>query len=253
MFFNTIRLAFYFIRCLQHYSLWMSERARNTVSFNGADTTLTSNGDFMYALKMHLNLNPVGFIIISFTLMQLVFTILFYLSEVGLRKSGQYNRFEKISNSAWLTTQILLSAGSSGQEVPMTNLGHIISLFCSIGGTLIIALLIICLRNTIKFTPYEEELYKRTKEKQKHLQNDPLRTEANLVIKNFIHLRFLRKFNRVKNMPLRAKLSMELVSCMSRFHALRMKTVPREARPDIKLSKFHSTLQISAKQIDKGL
>lgn len=104
---------------------------------------------------MHLNLNPLSFLIVSFLLMQLVFTVLFYLSEVGLRKSGQYNRFEKVANAAWITTQILLSAGTSGQEVPMTNLGHIISVFCSIGGTFMIALLIICLKSFAKFTPYE--------------------------------------------------------------------------------------------------
>ena len=114
VFFNTLRLAFYIIRCLQHFSLWMSERARRTATINGANSSIGSNGDVIYALKMHLNLNPIGFIVVIFLLMQFTFTILFYLSEVGLRNSGQYNRFEKITNSAWVTTQLLLSAGISG-------------------------------------------------------------------------------------------------------------------------------------------
>ena len=66
-------------------------------------------------------------------------------------------------------------------------------------------------------------------------------------------LRYLRKYNRLVQLPLRAKTSLGLINSISRFHALRMKALLREPRADILLSKFHTTLQGSAKQIDKGL
>lgn len=128
-----------------------------------------------------------------------------------------------------------------------------ISAFCSIGGTFMVALFIIFWRSITKFTPYEELVFKRTKEMRMHLYDEPLRNEASFVIKNFMLLRYLRKHDKKQEMSLRASTSLHLISSISKFHALRMKALLREPRPDILLSKFHTTLQGSAKQIDKGL
>ena len=64
-----------------------------------------------FAIKMHLNLNPFGVLVLVFVLMMSMFSVFFYLAEIGIRDSGDYNRFEIFANVIWVTTQIIFSAG----------------------------------------------------------------------------------------------------------------------------------------------
>jgi hypothetical protein len=73
----VLRFAGYLIRNLQHYSIWMSERADRVSAANGY------NANTLFAIKMHLNLNPLKVLIFTFSLSLFVFSVLFYIAEVG--------------------------------------------------------------------------------------------------------------------------------------------------------------------------
>lgn len=132
-----LRFSFYLVRCCQHYSMWMSERADKVAIANGY------RADTLFAVKMHLNLNPLQVLSFLYMLALFSFAVLFYISEVGQRNSGEYNRFEKFENAAWVASQNLLGAGVSGLEVPTTHLGMLMSIFCCLISSAIFSLFII--------------------------------------------------------------------------------------------------------------
>ena len=83
------------VATVKHFSKWMSERAWRITQLNGI------SGKEMFAIKMHLNLNPISVLITFFLCALFSFSTLFYLSEVGIR-NGEYNRFEKYGNAVWV-------------------------------------------------------------------------------------------------------------------------------------------------------
>ena len=113
-----------------------------------------------FAIKMHLNLNPLEVLALTFGLLLSMFSVFFYLSEIGIRHSGDYNRFEIFGNPVWVATQILLSAGVSGPEVPKSNLGKFIGIFANLGGVMIFCLFVTAVFNIGKLTSYEKEVCK---------------------------------------------------------------------------------------------
>lgn len=72
-----LRLAWYVVRNMQHYSMWMSERADRVSGANGY------SANTLFAVKMHLNLDPVKVLIFTFGLSLFVFSVLYYIAEVG--------------------------------------------------------------------------------------------------------------------------------------------------------------------------
>ena len=136
-----LRFTFYSIRCLQHYSLWLSERADKVAIANGY------RADTLFAIKMHLNIEPGKVLAITFMISLFCFSVLFYIAEVGQRNSGEYNRFEKFENAAWVASQNLLGAGVSGLEIPNTHLGMLMSVFCCLIASGIFSLFIIMWQN----------------------------------------------------------------------------------------------------------
>jgi len=140
----------------------MSERAERVSGANGY------SANTLFAIKMHLNLDPVKVLVFTFGFSLFMFSVLFYIAEVAQRGSGEYNRFENFSNAAWVASQNLLSAGVSGLEVPTTHLGMLVSVFCCFLSTIILSLFIIQWFNITQMTPFETEIYKQTKQKTKN-------------------------------------------------------------------------------------
>ena len=66
----------------------MSERADRVSGANGY------SANTLFAIKMHLNLDPIKVLIFTFGLSLFVFSVLVYIAEVAQRGSGEYNRFE---------------------------------------------------------------------------------------------------------------------------------------------------------------
>ena len=75
----------------------MSERAWRITQLNGIAAKE------MFAVKMHLNLNPISVLVVFFLFALFTFSTLFYLAEVGIR-TGEYNRFEKFGNAVWVAS-----------------------------------------------------------------------------------------------------------------------------------------------------
>ena len=134
----------------------MTERAWRITQLNGIQAKE------IFAVKMHLNLNPLCVLFSVLLGSFLAFSIMFYLAEVGFQ-SGEYNRFEKFPNAAWVAAQTLLSAGVSGLEVPKTHVGKLIGMFANITGVVILCLFVIAFKNMSKLNSYELELFKRSK------------------------------------------------------------------------------------------
>ena len=72
-----LRFTFYTVRCLQHYSLWLSERADKVAIANGY------RADTLFAIKMHLNIEPGKVLALTFMMSLFCFSVLFYIAEVG--------------------------------------------------------------------------------------------------------------------------------------------------------------------------
>lgn len=152
-----LRLSWYLIRNMQHYSIWMSERADRVSGANGY------SANTLFAIKMHLNLDPIKVLAFTFGLSLFAFSVLYYIAEVSQRDSGEYNRFENFQNAAWVASQNLLQAGVSGLEVPTTHLGMLVSVFCCSLSTVIMSMFIVQWFSITQMTPFEEEVFKQTK------------------------------------------------------------------------------------------
>jgi len=69
-------------------------------------------------MRMHLVRNPVMLTLMTYLVLLFSFMVLLFISELGLREQGDYNRFENLQNAFWVSQQFILSAGVSGREIP---------------------------------------------------------------------------------------------------------------------------------------
>jgi hypothetical protein len=74
---GILRFTFYLIRSIQHFSFWMSERADKVAIANGYRAST------LFAIKMHLNNDPVKVLSFTFLLSLFCFSVLFYIAEIG--------------------------------------------------------------------------------------------------------------------------------------------------------------------------
>ena len=93
----------------------------------------------------------------------------------------------------------------SGLEIPTTHLGMLMSVLACFLASFIFSLFIISWKNCTQLSPFEEEIFKRSKQKSEHRKPTTLlKMEATIVIKNFMLIRYLRKHD--KTLRLRARL-----------------------------------------------
>lgn len=165
--FAIIRLTICIARLVHHLSRWTSEKAHRISWISG------TKANILFALKMNLNLNPSLVLASVFLTSFFLLSILYHVSEGGLRDQGAYNRFWNFENAAWVAAQQVLMAGVSGPEVPQTHLSQFISLFGCFVGLFICCLFILVVYNLTMFSPYEEEIFKRARQR-KHFQSDSM-------------------------------------------------------------------------------
>ena len=104
-----------------------------------------------------------------------------------------------------------MQAGTS-DKVPRTFLGSFVNILSGSLSLIIICLVIVSIRSFTNFFAYEKDLVEK-------LQPLDIKREANLVIKNFMLLRYLRRHD--KELTLRAKISMQFILAKERFNSLR--------------------------------
>ena len=68
------------------------------------------------------------------------------------------NDFRTINNCLWNVLVTMTTVGY-GDTYPITNLGRIVNIISSIGGTIFVSLLTLSLQNIMNFTSYEDNAY----------------------------------------------------------------------------------------------
>lgn len=170
-------------------SQFYSPRSSRIAQLIGTKLTRT------FAVRCIVKVYPFLFLICfsSLSIVMLSFMLKIIEGPVYSPDKG-INDFRSIPNCLWNILVTMTTVGY-GDMYPITNLGRIINILASIGGTFFVALLTLSLQNSLTFTSFEEKAYSFRK---KLLMEDQLKIHAGRLFKASFLYSLARKKYRVE-------------------------------------------------------
>ena len=178
---SLFRLVF-ILRLLEHFTHWTDESSQRVCKLNGVVA------DSFFALKAYLKLQP--YMVLTIALILSTFILGFALRSFEMANTVTSNEFEFAWNAFWVIILTMTTIGY-GDIYPVTHFGRISAILACIWGVFILSLFVVALTVTTEFNDREKDAYDEIKKKSDI--NSKIRSEAGILIKNFITLTHLRK------------------------------------------------------------